>query len=325
MTQTRSSALLLALSMLAACGGGGSSPGGGLVSGSAHALYFSSQAGETLAITGAPFADPTGQLTDLEGRTFEVPMTFYRLDKTTGETTVGTTMADVFIPSGAFAANGVGMSVTVFGQTFTLDNNWMDEVDADTIMFGGLYNRGGHAAWANLFGNDAGPGYDEGFEVTGIVGLETDPATVGAMGGTASYSGYVEYWGNSYRSDGSLDVYGETQDGGIDLDVDFDAGRVTGQVVLTGAYHRDGGGDPVAIETVFGIDTGIEGNGFATGMTVACSTGACTGSADIGGTFYGPDATEAFGITQSSVTYADPSVPGGAQHFDMSGFFRTER
>ncbi len=119
-----------------------------------------------------------------------------------------------------------------------------------------------------------------------VIGVDTDPAVIGARIGGAEYEGGISLTTRT----GFIDGFGA---GRIALDVDFDAMTLGGDLFV----FDDGGDNPeVRVPSVaFDIDpTDIAGNGFETTLTYDedASLGEIDGtiiSAGITGRFYGPD------------------------------------
>ena len=296
--------LMLAASLLSACGGTGGTATTGK---DAQALFLGTRAGASEAANGLAFATPGATLTDALGQTIEVKAIGFDYDYEAGGGVIR------FLTANLVGAGGGRFSLeeatfTFEGQTYTLsDSQWVGE-GTDRLSIGGWDKN--FVGLFNLFGS-----LDERYvDVSGVWGLQSDPAAIAARGhASVAYAGFFEGYVVANRADGSLDEDGRAIGGAVALDVDFDSGTVGGSLTSGDFYHYDAGGDAVAVETTMTFaGASIDGNGFATGTTVTCSTGTCSGDALLAGSFYGPVGQEVAGILEIDLVHADPSAPDGA-------------
>ena len=158
--------------------------------------------------------------------------------------------------------------------------------------------------WSNGF-------YEEENYVS-IIGFDTDPTTISAMTGTASFGGYMAMKWEFDPDSGSDQVYADFQKEQMTLNVDFDRDQLSGVVWITPPTFKSGF---TADNHVF-VDIGpvpIEGNGFIASLKEDDWSRLGLDDADIRivGAFYEEDGATLAGLIYGDVSSRDNSAAGG--------------
>lgn len=135
-------------------------------------------------------------------------------------------------------------------------------------------------------------------------GLQTDPAEIVALSGSAGYIGNFEGWGQVLDPGSNTVLLTEEKvSGAIALIANFDSGTVDGG--LDGLLAVDDR------EFTVLFSAPISGNGYSTPIqTFDCVNATCVSRSEIAGVFYGADALETSGIIGLDVTVRpDDGVP----------------
>jgi len=184
---------------------------------------------------------------------------------------------------------------TVNGEEIQLDLNVAGDVyegsNANYDIFAELVGLSiSEQVTINLFSIEdlAAGAFSAGYAVTG---LETDPASVATMSGTASYSGVAEII--VVQEDG---LGGNDYGFGIgtgNLDANFGTGTISGSISLDESGASDAGFE-ISSTTITIAPTTISGNGFSSTLSGTAADLAMTSvdSSSITGTFFGVDASD---------------------------------
>ena len=293
--------------MLSACGGAGTSTNFEDVGATVDDIRLGTADG-AVGQNGLAFASETSDTRALEQREVAIKVVRFTRDRDTREPTLLITTETVTLPD-QFYARSFAPSV------FTLDGVTYDLSEASDNGAGIYYNHrdtefGGGSDHVNahqIYFAESGS-VDTFWEWAHfVVGHETDPTVVALQTGTTSYSGRFNIQTfPSYNGGAHSDLY-RPFNGTMNLDVDFDEGKVNGTF---SAFVQPF--EPLLLweDNVSGIitQTDLEGNGFGTTMLITdcVDMASCTSENTlIGGALYGPDADRVGGIIMLDATFTN--------------------
>lgn len=155
-----------------------------------------------------------------------------------------------------------------------------------------------------------------------VVGMETDPAEITPLSGSATFNGtaHISVF-HDRTGTASQDVVTGYGEGAVALTADFSAQTIAG--VMTLAEQSSDLGYELSPATVVTINPApITGNGFSTTLAINAADlhMSTITTTDLGGKFYGPDAANVGAVFSGSGTSATGGVP---VHF-LGGFVATK-
>lgn len=293
-----------ALITLAACGGGSTTVGDGFTS------PFLGSTGTTSA-NGLAFADKILTISDADGQTVNVKVGYMQHD--TGAYSIVFAEESLTPDDNVELTLGNG-TITWNGSGYTLDGSGDWLIDS--------YSAGTYGDVINFY-DYSGPEYDGML----VYGFETSPDAIANLTDTLIYQGYFEGWGMATDGEGNITEVGSYLGGNMTMTAIMSAGTVSGDIAAETYPDFLAGleGDFVTVDMSFAGD--IDGNGFQTSLSIdGCDAGfTCTGSGDISGVFFGPNAEETGGLGFVDLTVTEDGVPENIHNLETpAGFYATE-
>ena len=260
---------------------------------------------------GLAFADGVSTKADIEGE-IAVKVVRALTDWDSGETTLVISDETLTVPIGD-ATTLDDITITLGGETLVFaggnapvssgqDQDWVSYVNQN----GGILN-GSNSVTGAFFTYE----YSENPGLTGeidseafyVFGYETDPDEIAALVGSAEYLGAFQGFGQVIDPvSGDVVAPESDYEGSITITANFDTGKVDGD--LDGMIYNSS--TELTTDFTTGFSADIEGNGYAAYMDeFVCVDATCTSDSQIGGAFFGQDATETTGILAMDVV-VDP-------------------
>lgn len=224
-------------------------------------------------------------------------------DWDSGETTQSITDETVEFSRWAGPSPQVEFTITLDGQTLVLegDDSTIDPANDETwqgyaVMAG---DESGLLLFSNVnYGEDPAKTGEFDAHAFFVAGYETDPAEMAALSGQVGYFGEFVVDGAMLSDGGNTVSPGADGWGDISIMADFGNGNVEGNLEgEVSGYTPDG-----AFYTDFnmGFSTDIQGNGYAAALN--CNPACSDNASNIGGVFFGEDASETSGVMSVDIT-----------------------
>ena len=285
-------------------------------------MFFGALPGEG-ASNGAAFATGDAPIADLAGRPLTLRLVGQVTDPATGETRL-VLSEETFTLDGIVDETTYDGRLTLDGEVLTFADgraidaqgrNWDIYVYALLVAGVGyvgpdhlrLATVSSYSYEGNGYDNDAGaPGLDH--DLAFLIGHETAPEVVAAMGGSATYSGLAHVYGTELDGDGQPVSYENYFKANIALEVDFGRSEATAFLIGESVFGR------------FEAETGalpITGNGFAGDLlrTNCPETSTCLSASSLAGVFYGSEGEEIGGL----IAIDETEIPGAGDPTRLLG------
>ena len=316
-----------AFSALAACNGAATSSSGlfNLPPSGPDAVMMGTT-GSSHGSNGLAFAADGDGPSDFVDTAVAIKVAYLSRDWDTGEVQIRVLDETVTLDSNFFGIGKDGSTLNIDGDTIVLDAYSDVQGDNHYIHAENITDNGGNARQVEYSHYLLSTSKLQNYGVY-IVGTETDPATVAALAGAASYDGAFSARGMATRGDGTMSEWTSVLQGTLGLDVNFDTNTISGDFagayqILNEAYNTGNFSGVIS-------SAGISGNGFSTNFVVNASspTGGTLSHSEsasrLGGAFFAHDGSEIAGLLIIDETFLNGD--GAAVRLGAVGTFETAR